>query len=593
MNLAILWRTAAGGFVLGSLVGTTGRDVDVEASIRWRVEVEEEGARRALRVRMEAEGLSSAAGVLRVMLSSWGGWAGRSDPYVLELVSEPPLRRDPATPDARVVDAAAEWGVDAPAGWNGSLRVSYAIPVQRVGDGVEPGLLPWGDEADVGAFAINVLMDVRGAGGPVAARREIEFVAPRDRAIFTGWGGTSAGEQKVRFEHPIDNAPVVLGRLSGSSSADTEGIRYEVAQFGRGENRSAAVLRIASSLIPAYARHSGRAPDEPVRLVFFEAVTHNTHTDHGCILGYRPSEEPEPMRPALVHTIAHELFHDWLGAGGFIPGAEGIAWFHEGFTDYLSLWHAAAAGLLDQEWFAARMAAIDAEARRSPAFGKAALGDERGGWRDGMGPRETLAYRGGAVLAFGADVELRSAGRPGLMQMIADLGARRGGETTLEVVRDWMESHGLSGFYGRFVARPDLPDAAKLLAAVGFERTEVPAQLTYLGIRLGPGPDIGRVIELDPEGPAAAAGVEVGDAIRGYFPSRSERPRIDASVATPFRFGLERLEPGVAGAFVDVVRDGRESRLPITPGLVAGGWLARFIPDEPRTDAFFDYEPPP
>jgi hypothetical protein len=69
-------------------------------------------------------------------------------------------------------------------------------------------------------------------------------------------------------------------------------------------------------------------------------------------------------------------------------------------------------------------------------------------------------------------------------------------------------------------------------------------------------------------------------------------PRVGESVATPFRFGLERLEPSVAGAFVHVVREGRESRIPITPRLIPGGWVSRFVPDQRKIDLFFDYEPP-
>ncbi len=550
-------------------------------TIEYRVALEDAAPGRVLRVSLSAAGLEPGPGDMRLRLDSWGGWTGDRG-YIGDLASDPPVDRDPDEP--------TEFTIRTPADWDGRLTVSYAIPVRHIGPGGEGGgLLPWCDDVNVGAFTINILMDIRCGERRVGAERRVTFVAPEGRTVFTGWGGAS---RAVRFDHPIDNAPVVIGNTSGSASADAEGIHYEVIQFGPGDDRTAAVLHAARSVVPAYARHSGRAPDEPVRIVLLDTTTGSTHTDHGCMLGYRPAEDARGLTPRFTHVLAHELFHDWLGAGGFVAGSESITWFHEGFTDYLSLWHIAAVGLVDRAWFADRIGAIEAEARRSSALGTVAFAETAGGWRDDMGPRETLAYRGGAILAFGADVELRRAGRPGLMQLVADLARTTEGEAMLEDVRGWMEAHGLADFCRRYVGEPALPDGVALLDSLGFEAVEVETELTYLGIRLGPGPDIGRVVEIDPLGPAAAVGVEVGDSIRGYFPSRTSRPRIAESVDTPFRFGLERIEPGVPGTYLDVVHAGVERQAPITPRLIPGGVITRYRADEAKTAPFFRYEPP-
>ena len=63
---------------------------------------------------------------------------------------------------------------------------------------------------------------------------------------------------------------------------------------------------------------------------------------------------------------------------------------------------------------------IASNRRRAPDGSSWRFGDPDVGWRDHDGPREKLGYRGGAMLAFHADVELRRQGRPGLLQLIAD-----------------------------------------------------------------------------------------------------------------------------------------------------------------------------
>ena len=108
---------------------------------------------------------------------------------------------------------------------------------------------------------------------------------------------------------------------------------------------------------------------------------------------------------------------------------------HSGFTEYFAVWHVAASGLASREWFAERIAILDAAARGSAAYGQVRFGDPDVGWRDHDGPREKLGYRGGAMLAFHADVELRRQGRPGLLQLIADLMQQDDRRLQLERIR--------------------------------------------------------------------------------------------------------------------------------------------------------------
>jgi hypothetical protein len=250
------------------------------------------------------------------------------------------------------------------------------------------------------------------------------------------------------------------------------------------------------------------SPEDPVRLFIAPWEGGGTMTDHGCIVG-APGALDDGLAPDYVRLLAHELFHIWLG-GYLSPDDESLVWFHEGFTEYCAVWHVAASGLASREWFAERIAIMDAETRASEAYGRVAFADPAVSWRDDNGPNETLGYRGGALLAFCADQELRRQGRPGLLQMLAD-------------------------------------------------------------------------------GPAAQA-VRIGDQILGCSPARNRPPRIGASVATPYRFGLSCIASGAEAAELDVVRDGAELKLSVAPRLIAGGVRTAYRASK-KLDGFFEHRP--
>src|SRR5262249_16635413 len=157
------------------------------------------------------------------------------------------------------------------------------------------------------------------------------------------------------------------------------------------------------------------------------------------------------------------------------------------------------------------------------------------------------------------------------------------GPVSLAEIREWMVAHGLETLYNQSIAGTDMPPVADRLADLGFSRHETPTDLTYLGIRA----EQSRIIDLDPERPAAQPGFQKGDQIVGYFPSRPDQPRVSPDILTPYTYGLTTIEPGVSGTFVEVKRGEKELKLPVHPRVIGGGLVPSYVANEGRLRSFF------
>jgi hypothetical protein len=527
-------------------------------------------------VRVEAEELE---GDVRVQLEDWGEWSVVDALYVEWVSCAPPFAQDPPRGEVHALrDRERE------------LSLHYRLHPTRIGSVAQErfALLPtWSPTYSFG-FASNSVVELIVDGAPIEAQRTIELRAPEDLEIVSGFGEPSRGSQVTELDAPLGNALIAFGMPSARAEGEREGIRVEVVQFGAGHDATESVLDTILGIAPAIERTTRRAARHPVRVLITDNHGGGTATDHGLRVGYT-ADTPEWQRDSYYfhQHVAHEFFHEWLGIH-LVPADDSLVWFFEGFTDYCALWHVAATGRVTRDWFAERIGELEREARTRSALGSVAFADPGVRWRDGDGPHEVMAYKGGAALAFALDAELFASEKGRVTDLVADLCARESRSYSRDDLRAWFEARGLTEFWTRHVAGKHLPALGVDLARVGFDVRAAPEPLTYLGARAdGEGPG-STVLAVDPDGPAARAGMRAGDVITGFFPVRSgPRPTIAPTVDTEFRFGLATFEPGRDGAFVNVARGAAELALEITPRLIEGGSLELVSPAGEATDGFF------
>ncbi|MEP0846749.1 MAG: hypothetical protein HRF50_08005 [Phycisphaerae bacterium] len=545
-------------------------------------------------VRMAVSGLDPADRSILIALPDWGGWPSIDSLYLRALQGTPPLRPHEGSSEALAVDV--------PNGWDGSIEISYHIPVMaRESRAHEAyGLLPWHSEPAgyASGFSENTLMRVLRDGRPIDARRTITIHAPEGVAIVSGWSGEAVTKQAITLDQDVGNAQLLFGRMTGRAFGRAGAIPVEVFQFGAGSDVTGELLPLFTALIEAYTRSTGCGLTRPARMFLTDTGGGGTRVDWNFNVGI--SSDTDLQSPEFKQLVAHEVFHEWLGGMISEDRPEAYVWFKEGFTDYLATWHLVATGQVSADWFAERMLTLERIARSSPAYGQVKFGATDVNWRDSDGPNETLAYKGGALLAFFADGELHRRGRSRLASMISQMRAEPGGKYSLDSIRRWFESQQLVELYAAHVASAALPDAGAALVTIGYDAAPKPVELAYVGIATENDEVFGKVVGLDPDGPAARAGIQVGDRISGFFPSREPEVRLDESelvAGTPrardFPYALTRLAPGATGTYIGVVRPGpagagnQELQVMLDPRPIPGGRVDAFRATSDRVREFF------
>jgi predicted metalloprotease with PDZ domain len=204
--------------------------------------------------------------------------------------------------------------------------------------------------------------------------------------------------------------------------------------------------------------------------------------------------------------------------------------------------------------------------------------DSKVKWRDGDGPNETMTYHGGALLAFFTDIQLRHRGAT-VTDLIRQLLSRPQRTYGLNDIRNAMTRLGVSDVYRQSIAGTHVPAVRPLLIAAGFDEDKVsePASLTYLGIEARPEstdpmavvPAV--VVAIDPAGPAAKVGLQVGDRIVDIGDRRGDPPMIGPTEVTRYRFGLNVIPSGARTVTLRVATKGSVREVQVVPVRRSGG----------------------
>ncbi len=540
--------------------------------IATRLSYDPAAAPPAWRVEIEASGLQGAQGLL-LELSDWGEWLRLDDYYLRALLCDPPLRRRAARQAFDVLP---------PDDWDGTLRARYELPVVALESRAREsfGLLPWRTASYSSGFADNTLASLQWEDMPAQVERRLEIVVPDDWTIASGYAAPVRGRLRVDVPPGFGNTAMAFGVPVAQAEAQAGGVPLHVVQFGGEQPVARPLAEFAGRYLEDCTRSLGVPPSRPLTLIVGEPGQGGTRTDGAIAVGCPASLDGE-ADPYTLHFLAHELFHDWLG--GQLQSTEGerLAWFWEGFTEYLSLWHLTQQGAVSRAWFAQRVLDWDRNLAGHPSWGALAFADPGVDWRDGA--IEPLAYKGSALLAFDLDVALRQAGRPGLVELLRALLAQDGGRYGLESIRGWLVAQGLEAYWQDGFAAPRRIDPRPALRAVGFEEVARPQPLAYVGVRLDQAGPFGSVVAVDPQGPASGI-VLVGDRVSGLTPTRE--PIDGAQDAVPeYPFGLAYYDPA-SEVRIDVERGERHLQLWVRPTIVEGPPMPAFEPG-PGLDDFF------
>jgi hypothetical protein len=562
-------------FLLAAFAGSAWAQ---DARLRYRISYLPDPAPGTWKVEIEATGLPTRKTDLEWTLHDWGGWTGIRDEFFVSLEADPPLA-------ARQPSDETMFAVKIPGRWDGRASIGYEITLGL--DGTERqrehGLLPTRCEGRASGFAQSALMDLRVNGHVVDARRTIELIAPEGMSVVTGWGGCTEGRQVVEIDRPIDSCSIHFAPPPRSARAEIDGALYEVFQFEGAKDVTEGLLAFARTFVPAVAEELDFPLGRPVR-IYVVSGGGGMATDHGLQVGYQENVH----NPYYVNLLAHETFHHWL-PGPMERDGQRIVWFHEGFCDYLALWFAARCGLISQAWFSERLLEIEQAARASPSFGQVRLDDDEVVWRDGDGPNETLAYKGGCLLAFLIDAELHAKRQDGLTALMRFLLHDNESRYSLRAFSRWMREHRLGKLYSDHVAgKQDWPDARKALSRLGFHDVgaEEEVYLTYTGVETDKGLTPGKVLAIDPDGPQAKRDLRVGDEILTVVSPRAQEVWMKEGLEYRFAFGLTTVSTS-GPWFVDVRRNGKRLRVEIEPWLQPGGRAIVLRPDREKVAAFF------
>jgi hypothetical protein len=318
-----------------------------------------------------------------------------------------------------------------------------------------------------------------------------------------------------------------------------------------------ALLQTVDRVVAALELATGPLPAPATAVVLRRADDPDALSGHGRLGGFvlEIGDRVASSEPGLIRLAAHEHLHRLIGHDLRFAAPDELEtlWFREGVTEYVAVSAMVRAGVLPSSELFALISDSITNLRSNPADG-VPLGSESVYWSDR--DRRRLPYDRGALMAMLIELQtiascgltwsdllnefreqMHASGSPPLTNTMIAASLQR------QCPGDW------DAWFARYVrGNETLPVHARLLD-VGLEVVERIEPAPWHGFRVNMTVD-GHwyVSEVDPEGPAASAGVRAGQALvsEPELPTgRTERPaalRVDDN-------GIERtiIVPAVAG----------------------------------------------
>lgn len=523
----------------------------------------------------------AARDVVGVRLDSWGG-SGRGQ------MSSATVNGTPTTIDE---DGTIRFGSR-----ESRQVVRYRLRVHPAGGSSEWRLLPHRAGDAVVFFTMNVIPALVLTGDREQFIEMMRLVPPSGFQTITASSACSdAGCRRV----PENGVAVFVPQTSPHLPLLTSATASILDLTGQGFGPS--VRELADRIV----RERPLQPSTPVqnasRLLvversFEEGVSSGTWTQQGIRLALAGAP---PLDVAHRKIVAHELLHDSVNPDRL--GEDAPLWMYEGFTEYLAAWTLAASGVESPVAFAARMREHEIRATTNIARHGARFGEQKGAAHRESAD-ETLAYSGGTIFAFAVDAALRACGAD-LATVVAEaskaqLRLKREPESSRAATafREALAARGLVSLYDSLVGGGRVPRINSALVAAGFVVEHSDASLQYLGFALAGdrslfSTDAQVVSAVDPDGPAAAAGLQRGDTIvSAKAMLRSDPPWIAPAVDRRYDAGLAEIASGAPSVAIRVRRAEGVRDLVVKPRSIQGGY--REVPRPAASGAMAFFRPP-
>lgn len=321
---------------------------------------------------------------------------------------------------------------------------------------------------------------------------EVRLETPAEWSIATALPRRDDGVFTAPSYWRLEDSPFLMGRKLATTSFEVAGVRHEVAALNREGEELDQLAADCKAIVEAAARLMGGLPYRRYTFLFGFLASGSGGLEHSeSTLILMPAATP---RPALLHVIAHELFHAWNAERIHVEGLDrpeqtrpfttGTIWLNEGATEYVAGLLLVEAGLQTREQFFRTLArnygAI--QGMREMLTQNSWLDVSRSFTNASMMNFLEIVfthYQEGSVVLFALDLEMRRAtngerGVPDLMRHLDKRVARTGrgyGEDELPSILNEVAGADLGGFYRRYISGKEMVDLDLHLDVIGKRAT--------------------------------------------------------------------------------------------------------------------------